>query len=79
MDNSIETTALKIAHFDFISKKDGKTIQTSKLLVSLGDFGVYECCTPLANNLKIFEKCKVVVGVDDYNKLVVKEFYSLNK
>lgn len=78
MDNSIETTALKIAHFDFTSKK-GKAIKTSKLLVSLGDFGVYECCTPLANNLKIFEKCKVVIGVDDYNKLVVKEFYSLNK
>ena len=73
MDNTIETTALKIAHFDFTSTKDGKTIKTSKLLVSLGDFGIYECCTPLANALNIFEKCKVVVGVDAYNKLVVKE------
>lgn len=72
-NNTIETTALKIAHYDFTSKKDGKTIQTSKLIINLGDFGFFECTTPLANDLKIFEKCKVTIGVNDYNKLVVKE------
>lgn len=71
-NNTIETTALKIAHYDFTGK-DGKQIKTSKLLITMGDFGIFECTTPLANDLKIFEKCKVVVGVDNYNKLVVKE------
>lgn len=73
MNNIIETTALKIAHYDFTSKKDGKTINTSKLIVNLGDFGTIECTTPLANNLNLFDKCKVVLGVNEFNKFVIKE------
>lgn len=73
MNNTIETTALKIAHFDFTSKKDGKAINTSKLIVNLGDFGTIELNTPLANNLNLFDKCKVVLGVNEFNKFVIKE------
>lgn len=73
MINTLETTALKIAHYDFTSKKDGKNVKTSKLLISLGDFGNIECTTPLANNLNVFDKCKVVLGVNEFNKFVIKE------
>lgn len=67
----IETTALKIAHYDF-TDKDGKHVSTSKLLISLGDFGVYTCCSTDANELKILSKCKVKIAVNDKNKLVIK-------
>lgn len=66
----LETTALKIAHYDF-TDKEGKHVATSKLIISLGDFGVFTCCTPEANDLKIFAKCKVKIKVNDKNKLVI--------
>lgn len=67
----IETSALKIAHYDFTDKK-GKHVSTSKLVISLGDFGVFTCCSPLANDLKTLSKCKVKIEVSDDNKLVIK-------
>ena len=67
----LETTALKIAHYDF-TDKDGKHIATSKLLISLGDFGFFTCCTPDANDLKTLSKCKVIIEVNSKNKLVIK-------
>lgn len=67
----IETSALKIAHYDF-TDKEGKHIATSKLVISLGDFGIFTCCSPLANDLKTLSKCKVKVVVNDNNKLVIK-------
>lgn len=68
----IETTALKIAHYDFTDKK-GKHVTTSKLLVSLGDFGVFTCCSTEANDIKLLSKCKVKIGVNESdNKLVIK-------
>lgn len=67
----LETTALKIAHYDF-TDKDGKHIATSKLLISLGDFGFFTCCSPDANDLKTLSKCKVVIEVNSKNKLVIK-------
>ena len=66
----LETTALKIAHYDF-TDKEGKHVATSKLIISLGDFGIYTCCTPLANDLKTFSKCRVKISVNDKNKLVI--------
>lgn len=67
----LETTALKIAHYDF-TDKDGKHIATSKLLISLGDFGFFTCCSPEANELKNLSKCKVIIEVNSKNKLVIK-------
>lgn len=67
----LETSALKIAHYDF-TDKDGKHVATSKLLISLGDFGVYSACTPDANDLKTLSKCKVIIQLNSRNKLVIK-------
>lgn len=67
----LETTALKIAHYDF-TDKEGKHIATSKLLISLGDFGFFTCCSPEANDLKTLSKCKVIIEVNQKNKLVIK-------
>lgn len=67
----LETTALKIAHFDF-TDKTGKHVATSKLLISLGDFGFFTCCSPEANDLKTLSKCKVIIEVNQKNKLVIK-------
>lgn len=67
----LETTALKIAYYDF-TDKEGKHIATSKLLISLGDFGFFTCCSPEANDLKTLSKCKVIIEVNQKNKLVIK-------
>lgn len=67
----LETTALKIAHYDF-TDKEGKHIATSKLLISLGDFGFFTCCSPEVNDLKTLSKCKVIIEVNSKNKLVIK-------
>lgn len=67
----LETTALKIAHYNF-TDKNGKHIATSKLLISLGDFGFFTCCSPEANDLKTLSKCKVMIEVNSKNKLVIK-------
>lgn len=66
----IETSALKIASYNF-TDKNGKHIETSKLLISLGDFGVFTACSTDANGLKLLEKCKVKISIDDRNKLVI--------
>lgn len=66
----IETIGLKIAHYDF-NDKQGKHVATSKLLISLGDFGVFTACTPLANDLKLLSKCRVKISVNDSNKLII--------
>lgn len=67
----LETVALKIAHYDF-TDKNNKHVATSKLLISLGDFGVFTACTPLANEFKLLSKIKVSIDIDDHNKLVIK-------
>ena len=67
----LETVGLKIANYNF-TDKDGKHIETSKLLISLGDFGVYTACSPEANGLKLLEKCKVKIEINERNKLVIK-------
>lgn len=67
----LETSALKIAHYDF-TDKDGKHVATSKLLISLGDFGYFTACSPDANDLKTLSKCKVIIQVNSKNKLVIK-------
>lgn len=68
----LETVALKIAHYDFTDEK-GKHIATSKLLISLGDFGCFTACTPDANDLKLLSKCKVNIEINERNKFVIKE------
>lgn len=66
---TLEVSALKIAHYDF-TDKTGKKVCTSKMLISLGSFGVYSLCSTLANDKKLFEKFNVVIGVED-NKLKI--------
>lgn len=67
----LETSALKIAHYDF-TDKDGKHVATSKFLVSLGDYGTFSFCSPEGNDLKTLSKCKVIIQVNSKNKLVIK-------
>lgn len=65
----IQAKALKIAHYDFIDKKDIH-IATSKLIVSLGEFGTYTLCSTLANDYEVGSTLKVECEYQK-NKLVI--------
>lgn len=65
----IQAKALKIAHYDFIDKKNIH-IATSKLIVSLGEFGTYTICSTLANDYEIGSTLKVECQFEK-NKLVI--------
>ncbi len=65
--------ALVIAHYDFKNDK-GQDIKTSKLRVSLKDFGYIEVCSDLANDLEILSSCKVSLSYDTlHNRYKVKD------
>lgn len=65
----IKAKALKIAHYDFIDSKNIH-ISTSKLIVSLGEFGTYTLCSSLANDYEIGSILKVECDYQK-NKLVI--------
>lgn len=66
----LNVKALKIAHYRFTDKK-GKEVDTSKLVLSLADFGTYTLCTPLVNDYPLLSTVDVVISVED-NKIIVK-------
>lgn len=66
----MKSKAIKIAHYNFEDKR-GKKVNTSKLIVSLGQYGNVMICTDLANEYEIFTELSVVVESKD-NKLVIK-------
>lgn len=65
----IQAKALKIAHYDFVDTKNIH-IATSKLIVSLGEFGTYTLCSTLANEYDIGSILKVECEYQK-NKLVI--------
>lgn len=65
-----EFDALVIAHYDFTDKKTGKKVHTSKMLVSLGEFGSCELCSELANDCELLSVVKVQLGYKN-NKFVI--------
>lgn len=65
----MKAKALKIAHYDFIDKKSIK-VCTSKLIVSLGDYGTYSLCSQLANDYPVGTELNVEVAYDK-NKLII--------
>lgn len=65
----IQAKALKFAHYDFINKKSIK-VCTSKLIVSLGDYGTYSICSSLANEYEVGTELKVECNFEN-NKLVI--------
>lgn len=65
-----EFDALVIAHYDFKDRKDGRDVKTTKLLISLEQFGTIELCSPLANDLELLSVCKVELGYKN-NKFVI--------
>lgn len=54
----IQAKALKIAQYDFIDSKNIHIV-TSKLIVSLGEFGAYTLCSTLANDYEVGSVLKV--------------------
>ena len=65
----IQAKALKIAQYDFVAK-DEKRVITSKLIVSLGEFGTHSLCTALANDKEVGSVFTVVCEYQK-NKLVI--------
>lgn len=65
----IQAKALKIAQYDFVDTKNIH-IATSKLIVSLGEFGTYTLCSTLANEYDIGSILKVECEYQK-NKLVI--------
>ncbi len=57
------TKGIVIAHYDF-KNKDGKQIKTTKLRVSLGEFGYLEVCSDLANDMDILQVVNVALEYD---------------
>lgn len=56
-------SALVIAHYDFKNDK-GKEIKTTKLRVSLKEYGYIELCSELANDYQFLEDVKVALEYD---------------
>lgn len=68
--------ALVLAHYDF-KNKDGKEIKTTKLRVSLNEYGYLEVCSELANDIPVLESVSVSLEYDaKYNRYKVTK---LNK
>ncbi len=67
----MECKAIKIAHYNF-EGKNGKEVNTSKLLVSLGFYGTITLCTNLANDVDLLDELVVNLEVNDRNNFVVK-------
>ena len=61
--------ALVVTHYDFVNKQ-GREVKTTKLIVSLGEFGTQVVNTPLANDIDVLSVIKVRLGYKD-NKFIV--------
>lgn len=65
--------AMVLAHYDFKNSK-GQEIKTTKIRVNLGDYGLIEVCTDLANKYDCFSEILVDLDYDmNKNKVVVKK------
>lgn len=63
--------ALIIAHYNFKNDK-GKDINTTKLRISLKEYGTIDVCSELANDYKVLDEIKVKLTYND-KKFVVSE------
>lgn len=66
----LKTRALKVARYEFKNEK-GKEINTSKLIVSFGEFGSYSVCSELANEYPLLTELTVNCDIEK-NKIVIK-------
>lgn len=62
--------ALVLAHYDFKNSK-GQEIKTTKVRVSLGQFGTVDLCTNLADNYDLLSVLDVVIDYDDKKRKYV--------
>lgn len=62
--------ALVLAHYDFENSK-GQEIKTTKVRVSLGQFGTLDLCTNLADNYDLLSVLDVVIDYDDKKRKYV--------
>lgn len=60
----MKAKALTIAKYNFTNDK-GREINTTKMIVSLGEFGCFTVCSELANEIPLFEVIDVQLGFDD--------------
>lgn len=60
----MKAKALTIARYNFTNDK-GREINTTKLIVSLGEFGSFTVCSELANEIPLLEVIDVKVGTND--------------
>jgi len=56
--------ALVLAHYDF-ENSNGQEIKTTKVRVSLGQFGTLDLCTNLADSFDLLSVLDVVIEYDD--------------
>lgn len=60
---------LIVAHYDF-TDKEGRKVKTTKLKISLDQYGVIELCSDLANDFDLLSEVKVTLGFKG-NKFVI--------
>lgn len=65
--------AIVLCHYNFTGK-NGKEIHTTKIRVSLGEYGIIELCTDKANDLPVLTALKVELEYNEkYNKYSVSK------
>lgn len=62
--------SLVLTHYDF-TDKEGKKVQKTKYLVSLGEYGPVEVCGPLDNSLEILSEVEIELTYKDNKFRVV--------
>ena len=62
--------ALVLAHYDFKNDK-GQEIKTTKIRVSLGDYGTLDLCTNLADNYDLLSVLNVTIKYNEKKRKYV--------
>lgn len=65
----MKTKCLIIAKYDFVDK-NGKAVNTSKAIASLGLYGFVTICSPLLNNYDLLTEVPITLVVKG-NKFIV--------
>lgn len=70
----LKVQCIKVANYDFTDKK-GIHVLTSKLLISLGQYGSVTTCTNLVQDKQLLEEFTADIEVDNKNRLKVVKVY----
>jgi len=68
----MKTKGLIIAKYDFVDKKTGKNIKTTKIVTSLGLYGLVTINSTLLNDYELLTEVPVTISIKD-NKFVVEK------